>query len=209
MSGRTLAVGSPGRTEAGRGSAGAVFVFESSLRGATDPYIVSRKITAPSPTTMARFGACVALEGSLLLVSSPGNATAHLFARDQGGPNQWGLVRTFSPSEGAAPSGARADFGVGCSLSGRMLAVVAPGEDVWFGGSLHVDRGAVHLFRTFSVDRSPNPQRYNPKTLQPRALLEGSLVCDAVAPCVVRSMLTLTGVPCWLGAETVMALAVW
>lgn len=151
-------------------------MFEKRLRTESDPWVVTRKVTAPTPSPGARFGGCVALEGSLLLVASPGNATAFLFARDQGGPNQWGFVRTLSPSKAVSTSEAPADFGVGCSLSGRVAAIVAPGTDVWIGGSLRVDRGTVALFRTFSTDGSPNPERYDPKRWQPAVLLEGSMV---------------------------------
>lgn len=76
-----------------------------------------------------RFGEKVAIDGDTAVVSDPeyqmGTAPSgqvYVYGRDQGGANQWGLVRQF----GGTPGQVETEFGTAISLWENRLAVSAP-----------------------------------------------------------------------------------
>lgn len=79
------------------------------------------------------FGHALALNDGVLAVGASGDdelgtdcGAVHLFGRDQGGPNRWGLVRKLLPSNGQASD----RFGTAVALRDGRCAVGAPKRTV-------------------------------------------------------------------------------
>jgi len=108
-----------------------------------------RKLTAHDQSDWDGFGSCVAISGDLVLVGAPWKheagieyGAAYLYGRNQGGPDNWGLVKKFSalvtkPNDG---------FGTSVTLSAEYLLIGAPGVD-GSGGPPANALGAVYVFR--------------------------------------------------------------
>ena len=112
----TLAVGA-GSAGAGPGS---VYVFERDLGGPGN-WGTAAVVTSSSPVVADNFGTSLALDGDRLAVGSlswPGTGV-HVFERNAGGANAWGLLSEIR--DPAAPSG----FGRQLDLSGDTLIVSA------------------------------------------------------------------------------------
>jgi len=125
-------------------AAGAVYIYARSLDGSNTWTFVTR-IANPSAHTGDRFGAAVAMSGDLLVVGSPLNSdqavqagAAYVFARNQGGSNQWGQVKKLTASDGQAYD----QFGSSVSINNKLVAVGCPLADV----SPAVNCGAAYLF---------------------------------------------------------------
>lgn len=124
--------------------AGLLFPTRGAAQGVSGaPLTVSemRALTAGDGAASADFGAEVSLSGNLAAVGAygadSGRGAVYLFARNQGGADQWDQVRRF-----VAPNGQRGDhFGFAVSLSGDTLAVGAPESDEW-----GADAGMVYVF---------------------------------------------------------------
>lgn len=134
--GNTLAIGAPNH------GAGAVFIFE------VDAGNFSRvqKITTPPgqiPAAGDEFGAAVALGGDHMVIGAPGenseNGGAYLFKR--GSPYAV-LFRLFTDKSEA---GARFGAVVAIAITGLLLAVGMPFDDLTFGPTL-VDAGSVFIY---------------------------------------------------------------
>lgn len=109
IDGDTVVVGAPAApfqtTETG-----VVYIFERDL-GGSDNWGQAARIIPPAGNKGDNFGAAVAIDGDLVLVSSsgaddvdPGNSycdsgKAFLYSRDQGGTGAWGLVATLTGSD--------------------------------------------------------------------------------------------------------------
>ena len=135
------AVGAPND---GTNSAGTVCVYARSLDGSNTWTLVTR-IVNPSAHTNDHFGTAVAMSGDLLVVGSPlnsdvagGAGAAFVFGRNQGGTNQWGLVKKLTAADGAAND----QFGTSVSISNTLVAVGSPGATV----SSVLNCGAVYLY---------------------------------------------------------------
>jgi hypothetical protein len=105
----------------------------------------SKFISAPDLEPGEQFGAAVAVWGDNVLAGAPLNDTAaigagaaFIFNRNQGGSNEWGLVRRLDPS----PLPATADFGRSAALYRDIAAVGAPYESDLIDGM-----GAVYVFQ--------------------------------------------------------------
>jgi hypothetical protein len=124
-------------------NAGAVYVFERDL-GGTGNWGQAKKVTAFDGGADDQFGENVSLFGDTLAVSAPNdddrayNAGAvYLIERNQGGADQWGLVRKIH-----APDGAAWDLlGVGMDLDGDRLVVGA-----WASDAFGDKTGSAYLF---------------------------------------------------------------
>ena len=128
-SGNTLVVGAE--------AAELVYVFE---RGAGTPANWTEVKVLAGPQPDSDFGQAVAVFGDTLVVGAPrGGALGEVYVheRDEGGPGQWGLVRTLAPS-----SGDFASYGVSLALDASTLLVGAPYD--LLGGS--VGAGQVHFY---------------------------------------------------------------
>jgi hypothetical protein len=147
LSGDAALVGAPyGMSAAGQ--TGVAYIFERNL-GGIDAWGQAARLEPETGEFDDQFGACLSLDGDTAAVGSFGaNAdlgAVYLYDRNQGGPGNWGLVKTIS-----APDGAAMDwFGGMLSLSGDTLAVGASGSDVSAGSppTIRSSQGAVYIFQ--------------------------------------------------------------
>lgn len=139
----TLVIGAYADDEAGP-EAGAVYVFKRLGSAWTE----EAKILPPD-LPMRLFGTDVALAADILVVGSPADpylcpmipstclaGSTYIFARHQGGPNQWGLVKKVVPSD-AQPQHI---FGHSVDISGDTIIVAAYGDGDNAGAVYAFDR---------------------------------------------------------------------
>jgi hypothetical protein len=107
---------------------GAAYVFRRS-GGPSGSWQEVKKLTAFDPVDWDGFGYSVAVSGDLAIVGAPSKheagvelGAAYLFGRDQGGPDQWGLIKKISAADGASGDG----FGSSVSISGDHILIGAP-----------------------------------------------------------------------------------
>ena len=141
LSGDTAILGAFGE-DAGGSEAGAAYIFERDA-GGTDNWGEVTKLTASDAEASALFGSSVAVSGDTTVVGaswsffSTGAGAAYLFARDEGGADNWGEVGKLIASDGEAND----RFGQSLATSGDTTIVGAPSEDA--GGS---GAGAAYVF---------------------------------------------------------------
>ena len=90
------------------------------------------KMTASGLSDDDKFGTAVAISGDYTVVGAPGDddngsgaGAAFIFARNQGGSNNWGQVGKLTAADGAAGDA----FGSAVAISGDYLVIGAPGDD--------------------------------------------------------------------------------
>lgn len=143
LQGDRLAVGAPGENS----RPGAVYIFER----ATGPVESWSQIQhlEPSAThpTDNEFGFDIALDGDVLAVASSARPTqvnligaVFIYHRDEGGPNNWGLVKTLQTGE---ISGYSAFFATSIALHDDVLVV----GDTGYEPSPDLETGGVYVFR--------------------------------------------------------------
>jgi hypothetical protein len=145
LSDDTLVVGAPDQLVGSNFSQGAAYVFARN-RGGADNWGQVKKLIASDGVEWDVFGDSVAISGDTLVVGAPEKTVgdnddlgaAYVFARNQGGKDNWGQVRKLTASDGAAPD----TFGYSVAISGDTLAVGAPSVEV---GS-NDDQGAAYVF---------------------------------------------------------------
>jgi hypothetical protein len=126
----------------------AAYVFQ---RTGSSPATWSQVATlAPQTPAAYPHSKAVAIYGDTVAVSTPRFAGVYLFARDQGGANQWGQIAALAGTEGSA-------FGKAISLYGDILAVGEPSE---------TSNGTVHVFQH---DAAATPAWEEVATLAPAA----------------------------------------
>lgn len=106
---------------------GSAFIFARRLDG-SEAWDEMKKLYPPSGGSGDRFGYAIALSGDLLVVGAPENNTrgtdagaAYIFARHQGGSNQWGFVQRLTASDGAEDD----EFGNAVSIDGDTIVIGA------------------------------------------------------------------------------------
>jgi hypothetical protein len=109
-----------------------------------DPLVQSAKLTADDAAAGDRFGVSVSISGDLALVGAnydddggSDSGAAYIFARDQGGVDNWGQVKKLIAGDAAAGD----FFGVSVSISGDLAVVGANYDDD--GGS---SSGSAYIF---------------------------------------------------------------
>lgn len=119
ISGDHIVIGAAGTDEFGYNT-GSVYIFSRNL-GGTDNWGEVKKITASDPSDSAEFGVSVAIDGDLLIAGAMGDGkgSAYIFARNQGGINNWGQVKKIVPSNIGSLSG----FGTEVDISGDNIIV--------------------------------------------------------------------------------------
>ena len=121
--------------------ANAAYLFARN-QGGDDQWGQVAKLTAGDGGTGVDFGWSVSLSGETVVVGAPlvnsGRGAAYLFARNQGGSDNWGQVKKLTATDGAAGDG----FGRSVQLAGDHVVVGAPGVDV----DGNNDQGVVYLF---------------------------------------------------------------
>ncbi len=117
---------------------GVVYVFERNL-GGNNSWGEAVRITAPAGNAGDNFGAAVAVDGDLILVSSLGaddvdpsnthcdSGKAFIFGRDQGGAGAWGLVATLTGSTVACGHA----FGWSVALQAGLAVVGTNGQGAY------------------------------------------------------------------------------
>lgn len=149
ISGDTVVVGALYATIGGNSSQGAAYIFQRD-QGGTNNWGEVAKLEAPSGEADDNFGAAVTIDGDTVAVgallgdsiaNNDDEGAVYIYERNQGGANNWGLIKKISASDGASG----ASFSWAISLSGDRLAV----------GSNYINssQGAVYLFER---DYDPN-----------------------------------------------------
>ncbi len=142
ISGDTIVVGAEHDDPAGSAS-GAAYVFNRNEGGANNwGEVAALGSTNPNPADL--FGYSVSIDGDFLVVGSRfGHTTtndtgsAFVFARNQGGLDNWGVVRTISASDAAKND----QFGYSVAISGNTVAVSSRLDD-----QVRSNTGSVYLF---------------------------------------------------------------
>ncbi|MCB0155948.1 MAG: hypothetical protein KDF65_14225 [Anaerolineae bacterium] len=145
VSQETALVGANRADLATNANQGAAYVFGRDQGGANQWGQVA-KLTATDGAANDEFGFSVALDGPLAVVGAhfaavggnAGQGAAYVFARDQGGANQWGQVIKLTATDGAAGDG----FGRSVAIAGETVIVGASGAAV--GGN--AGQGAAYVF---------------------------------------------------------------
>ena len=126
LDGDTVAVANSG-DDAIASNAGAVWVFQRD-QGGPGAWGLVKKITAPGAAYADFFGSQVALRGDTLVASAryddddgEDSGSVFVFERDQGGSDNWGLVKRISSSD----AGPDCQFGYKLDFDGETLAVTA------------------------------------------------------------------------------------
>jgi hypothetical protein len=124
-------------------SSGAAYVFDRNQGGA-DNWGLVKKLTASDGAAEDYFGEAVAVAGDLLVVGASydddngeNSGSAYLFSRNQGGADNWGLVKKPTASDGAAGDA----FGVSVAMDGDTVVVGAYRDDDY-----GTDSGAAYVF---------------------------------------------------------------
>lgn len=127
-----IVVGAPGQNS----SAGAAYIFGSAVYSPI--WGEFRKLSQPNAQPKDNFGTSVAASGNTIVVGAnlrnSAKGSAYVFERNQGGIDNWGLVKELTASDGVSND----LFGSSVSISGDKIAIGAMGKD--FG------TGAVYLF---------------------------------------------------------------
>lgn len=144
-----LAVGAPGT-----GEIGTVYLFKQDLGGA-NAWGEWRTIPRPAIPGGKNFGDNVAIGGtSVLAVSQPRLAATpgcvHLFSRNQGGVDAWGLLETKSP-----PAGSPDRFAESLAASRYGVVVGAPGGSA---GKSYYYIGSTFALTTTFTDPAASPE---------------------------------------------------
>ena len=148
ISGDTAVIGAPNNENAETYS-GAGYVFERDL-GGVDNWGQVAKVVPPDGEYQDEFGTSVAVYGDTLVVGSPSDddpdgwegrwdvGSAYVFARDEGGTDNWGQVtKVFGIG------GMHEDlFGESVAISGGLVVGGSRGDD-----DLEYESGSVHVFR--------------------------------------------------------------
>ena len=130
ISGDTTVVGAAGDDDNGA-SSGSAYIFYRN-QGGTDNWGEVQKITASDGAESDSFGLSVFISGDSLVVGAIGDddngshsGSVYLFARDQGGADNWGEVQKITASDGAESD----DFGRSVAIGDGTLVVGADGDD--------------------------------------------------------------------------------
>jgi hypothetical protein len=158
VSGDTVVVGAYWDSHASGEGAGSAYVFERN-QGGPDAWGLVQKLTASDATEYDSFGSSVAISGDTIVVgaenagsggifSPPPSGSAYVFARNQGGPDNWGqvgrLVALYEPPG--------IDFGCSVGISGDTVVVGAMADPIFGVGVLRA--GAAYIFErnSYGVD---------------------------------------------------------
>ena len=130
ITGDDLIVGDDGNINNGNNT-GAAYIFKKD-QGGTGNWGEVKKITASDLGHYDFFGYTVSLSGDYVIIGAPENSdngslsgSTYIYARNQGGTDNWGEVKKLNASDGAASD----NFGLCVSISGDYAIVGAYGND--------------------------------------------------------------------------------
>jgi hypothetical protein len=135
IDGDTVVGGAPGKNSI----TGAAYTFNNQCGQWTQ----TRQTSPPSDAVPGdELGLSTAIDADILVAGAPAkNGTtgaAYIFARNQGGPDNWGLVKELIPSDLAQSEG----FGGSVAIGGDTVVVGAPGK----GSQVGKEVGAAYIF---------------------------------------------------------------
>jgi len=143
VSGHLAVVGAYGDDQA-YGLAGAAYIFDESEGGPSNWGQVE-KLFASDAASGDQFGFSVAMSGDMVVVGAnhdddhgSSSGSAYVFARDEGGADNWGQVKKLTAGDGAMDD----QFGYSVAISGDTVVVGAPWDD---DGS--ADAGSAYVFQ--------------------------------------------------------------
>ncbi len=143
VAGDWIVVGADSARVSRLNGAGAAYLFGKDAGGADDWGQV-KKLVADDPAEDAYFGGAVGMSGTTVVVGAErawvdgkSQGAAYVFERDQGGYQQWGLLKKLSAANGEP--GDR--FGAAVAISGAAIVVGAP--DAYY---VQKDAGMAFLF---------------------------------------------------------------
>ncbi len=143
ISGDYAVVGAPLSDPLGTYDAGSVYIFYRN-QGGTNFWGEAAHLFINPNTAEDWFGRSVAIDGDFVVVGADGNnfdtGAAYIYNRNQGGTDNWGLVKKITASDAAFNS----SFGLSVSISGDYIVVGAAYDDA--GGNSGSDYGAAYVF---------------------------------------------------------------
>jgi hypothetical protein len=143
ISGDTIIVGVGNDDVGANDYQGSAYIFERNHGGA-DIWGQVRKLTASDGMAYDRFGSSVSISGDTVVVGSDWDevgangeqGSAYIFARNQGGADNWGQVTKLTASDGAAND----HFGHSVSISGDTVVACAVGDNSYQGSAYVFER---------------------------------------------------------------------
>ena len=143
IDGNTAVAGGPSSPVGGT-VMGAIFVF-SRTSGGTTGWEMTKRIDFPDATLQSGFGTSVALSGDLIAVGAPtaqvnglSTGAVYVFARNQGGAGNWGLLKKINAGAFAASASL---FGFSVGIAGDWIIVGTPADD-----TPSINSGDAYLF---------------------------------------------------------------
>ncbi len=205
ISGDTVIVGARGE-KGGPGDpaswAGAVYVFERNQGGA-DNWGQVQILRASDAQAYDNFGYSVAISGDTVVVGAfqedggPGDplqgaGAAYIFARNQGGADNWGQVQILRASDAQAED----SFGHSVAISGDTVVVGAVGEDGGPGGPLTY-AGAAYVFNPtlLSVPDLVIVKTATPSTAAPGAPITYTLTFSNTGAALATGVVITDSIP--------------
>jgi len=137
IDGDVLALGIRQEDVPGQSDAGAVFLYGRDVGGAGNWGLI-KKLASPSPAFGEGFGATISLQGDELYVASPNFSSVagglfRVFGRNQGGADNWGLIREV-PESGTA----FCEFGTSMDVEGDFVVIGSKCGDTSYEGRAYV-----------------------------------------------------------------------
>ena len=144
ISGDYVVVGAPLANVSGQSDFGAAYVFGRN-QGGSNQWGQVKKLITTDPFSANHFGASVSISADTVAIGSPllddkgaDAGGAYIFNRNQGGTDQWGLVKKLLAADGAAGD----QFGTAISISGTSVAVGSPVANISPSGTA----GAAYIY---------------------------------------------------------------
>lgn len=165
LSGDDLVVGATGAAVGANSSQGAAYVFGRDVGGPGQWGFVKKLVGPASIGNLSDYGASVAIDGDRVVVGaynadSPAPGRAFVYARDQGGTDNWGEVANLVDDI----SDSNAQFGYSVEIDGDLVVVGAFNLD--FTPGVANNEGAIYVFdaaagfaqvgKLFASDHSAN-----------------------------------------------------
>ncbi len=124
VSGDVAIVGANRNDDAGTDS-GSAYIYERD-QGGRENWGEVKKLVASDASSSDQFGYAVAISGEVAVVGAPNNASGavYVFARDEGGSDNWGEVKELVASDAASGD----QFGFSVAIDGDTVVVGAFGN---------------------------------------------------------------------------------
>lgn len=139
VDGDYVVIGTPGDNN----RKGSVSIF-SRNQGGTNAWGLVIQLNATDGNNDDDFGHAVDISGQYVIIGAPGDddrglnaGASYIYARNQGGTNNWGLVTKLIPETASDGN----NFGFAVAISGDFAIIGAPGDD-----DNNTDAGAIYIY---------------------------------------------------------------